>query len=246
MKLLCKLTALAVCVALFLSLASCADFGMGENEDDFKKYISGVHVLSKSGAKKYKIDEFNEDIALEDMDIPEIVKCEEYCYIGFRMAERYTVSVSEFAFFAKTESGSGVLELDFYIVDKMPTSIKNDDGEDVKLPSLDEEESQLPAESVQTSNEDGTDEEPETYEDDVFDPSKKFHGSTFLIGEEWNSVLLQFDGVRTVESGQYIVVRINNNCYSSNDDEEDGEEKTPAVSFTFNYLLFHFTNAHKK
>ena len=49
MKLLCKLTALAVCVALLLSLVSCADFGVGENEDDFKKYFSGVYVLSKSG-----------------------------------------------------------------------------------------------------------------------------------------------------------------------------------------------------
>jgi prepilin-type N-terminal cleavage/methylation domain-containing protein len=87
--------------------------------------------------------------------------------------------------------------------------------------------------------------ETEVYEKDVFDPSKRFHTSTFSIGEEWSSVLLQFDGSRTVEEKQYIVVRINNNCYVDSSSEEEGE-KIPAVSFTFNYLLFHITNAHKK
>ena len=79
MKLLCKLTALAVCVALILSLASCADFGVGENEDDFKKYFSGVYVLSKSSAEKYSIEKFNRDIHMEDMDIPIVVPYNEYC-----------------------------------------------------------------------------------------------------------------------------------------------------------------------
>ena len=29
-------------------------------------------------------------------------------------------------------------------------------------------------------------------------------------------------------------------------DDDEEEEKTPSVSFTFNYLLFHITDAHKK
>jgi hypothetical protein len=87
--------------------------------------------------------------------------------------------------------------------------------------------------------------ETEVYEKDVFDPSKRFHTSTFSISEEWSSVLLQFDGSRTLEEKQYIVVRINNNCYVESSSEEEGEV-IPAVSFTFNYLMFHITNAHKK
>ena len=244
MKLLCKLTALAVCVALLLSLASCADFGVGEDEDDFKKYFSGVYVVSEEGMQKYSIEDFNRDINIEDMEIPVIVECEEYCYIGFRVAEKYSVSLSEFAFFARSESGSGILELDFYVVDQMPTSIKNGEGEDVNLPSLDEDETQLPDESVQTEGESET--ETEVYEDEIFDSSKKFYGATFSVSEKWDSVLLQFDDVKTVEDGQYIVVRINNNCYFESDGEEDEEERTPSVSFTFNYLLFHFTDAHKE
>ncbi len=247
MKLLFKLTALAACIALLLSLASCTDFGVGENEDDFKKYLSSVHVLSEGGIKQYSIEVFNRDINIEDTDIPIVVPYDEYCYIGFQVSAGYNVSISEFAFFAKTISGEGVLELEFYVVDKMPTSIKNDSGEDVKLPSLDETETALPEESVPVESgsetEDATEDQTEIYEEELFDPSKRFHVSTFPIGEEWNSVLLQFDGEKTVKSGQYIVVRINNNCYTSSGEDE---EATPSVSFTFNYLLFHFTDAHKE
>ena len=247
MKIPCKLTALAVCVALLLSLASCADFGAGENEDDFKKYFSGVCVLSKSGAEKYSIEDFNRDIHMEDMDIPVVVPYNEYCYIGFRVSEEYTLSLSEFAFFAKTQSGEGELELEFYITDKMPSSIKDDDGNDVEMPGLDEGETQTPPESDANSetNSDGeTETETEIREEDLFIPANKFHTYTFSIGEEWNSVLLEFDGSKTIEPNQYVIVRINNNCYLSSDDE--GEEKTPSVSFTFNYLLFYITDAHKK
>lgn len=249
MKLLCKLTALAVCVALLLSLASCADFGAGENEDDFKKYFSGVYVLSKSGAEKYSIEDFNRDIHMEDMDIPIVVPYNEYCYIGFRVSEEYTLSLSEFAFFAKTQNGEGELELEFYITDKMPTSIKDDDGNDVEMPGLDEGETQTPPESdanseTNSDSETETETETEIREDDLFIPANKFHTYTFSIGEEWNSVLLEFDGSKTIEPNQYVIVRVGNNCYLSSNDE--GEEKTPSVSFTFNYLLFHITDAHKK
>ena len=246
MKILCKLTALAVCVALILSLASCADFGAGENEDDFKKYFSGVYVLSKSGAEKYSIENFNRDIHIEDMDIPVVVPYNEYCYIGFRVSEEYTLSLSEFAFFAKTQSGEGELELEFYITDKMPSSIKDDDGNDVEIPELDAEENQISQEidaDSETNSDSETETETEIREEDLFIPVNKFHTYTFSVGEEWNSVLLEFDGEKTIEPKQYVIVRVGNNCYFSSD---DGEEKTPSVSFTFNYLLFHITDAHKE
>lgn len=247
MRLPCKLTAVAVCAALLLSLASCVNFGVGEGEDDFKQYFSGVYVLSQSGAEKYSIEDFNRDINIEDMNVPVVIPCEEYCYIGFRVANGYTVSVSEFAFFARSEAGDGVLELEFYVVDQMPTSIKGDDGEDVSLPSLDETASSTEesTEAEGTDSEGATETETETQllEDEVFHPSNKIHVSGFSVSEEWDSVLLQFDGAKTLRSGQYIVVRIRNNCYSSQD---GGEVGTPPISFTFNYLLFHFTDAHKE
>ena len=247
MKLLCKLTALAVCVALLLSLSSCADFGVGENEDDFKKYFSGVYVLSKSGVEKYSIEDFNRDIHMEYMDIPIVVPYNDYCYIGFRVSEEYTLSLSEFAFFAKTQNGEGELELEFYITDKMPTSIRDDDGNDVELPELDTAETQMSQESdanSETNSDSETETETEIREEDLFIPANKIHTATFSVGEEWDSVLLEFDGSKTIEPKQYVIVRVGNNCYFSSDDEE--EEKTPSVSFTFNYLLFHITDAHKK
>ena len=78
MKRLWKLTALAVSLALLLSLASCADLGVGEGEDDFKEYFSGVHVLSRDGLEKYPMGDFNKEINLEDMEIPVIVDYAEY------------------------------------------------------------------------------------------------------------------------------------------------------------------------
>lgn len=247
MRLLLKLVALAICLSLVFPLASCADFGAGEDEDDFKKYFSGVYVLSKSGAEKYSIEDFNRDINMEDMDIPIVVSHNEYCYIGFRVSEEYTLSLSEFAFFAKTQNGEGELELEFYITDKMPTSIKDDDGNDVEVPELDTAETQMSQESdanSETNSDSETETETEIREEDLFIPANKIHTATFSVGEEWDSVLLEFDGSKTIEPNHYVIVRVGNNCYFSSDDEE--EEKTPSVSFTFNYLLFHITDAHKK
>lgn len=241
MKFFQKLTAIAVCGVCVLSLASCADFGVGESADDFKKYFSGVYVLSKKSAQKYPIEEFNGDIGMEDTEIPVVVPYQEYSYVGFRVDKQYDLSISEFAFFAKTESGTGVLSLDFYVVDSMPTSIKGEDG-DVEVPSLDDSEDGSDDNGDDRTGSADDDSDSTVTEDEIFTPINKFHTSTFLIGEEWDSVLLQFDGSKSVNAGQYVVVRINNNCYFS----DKAEEEDSSVSFTFNYLLFHFTDARKK
>ena len=256
MRTTARLTVALVLVALILSLTSCADFGVGESEDDFKKYFSGVYVLTKRGVDRYLIEDFNRDISLDDMDIPIAVPHGEYCYIGLRVAEGYTLSLSEFAFFAKSEAGDGVLELEFYIVDKMPTSIKDDTGADVEIPPTDVGENtdtEPPSDSESTAppdTEEGGEDTPPTdngdgelREEDVFISVNRFHTSEFNIGEQWNSILLEFDGSKTVNEKQFVIVRVNNNCYISTDEEE---ETNPSVSFTFNYLLFHFTDAHKE
>ena len=232
MKLIQKLTALAVCVTLILSLASCLDIGAGEGEDDFKMYFSGVYLLAANGSKKYvpekhTIDKFNNDISMEDNDIPEVVSDNEYCYIAFKVSDGYTLSVSEFAFHVRTNEGDGVLDLSFYVADTLPTSSKNDDSA---------------PDGSEGGDSGGTDED--VYEEDWVSSLNNFHSSIFSVGEEWNSVLLQFDSTQVATSGQYIVIRVNNNCLI-NTDSDDDEEKLAPVSFTFNYLLFYFVDARK-
>ena len=246
MKLIQKLTALAVCVTLILSLASCVDTGAGEGEDDFKMYFSGVYLLAASDSKKYvfekhTIDKFNNDISMEDNDIPEVVSDKEYCYIAFQVSDGYTLSVSEFAFHVRTNEGDGVLDLSFYVADTLPTSSDNDDG----APDG-SEGGESGTESGGNDGAEGTegDTDEDVYEDDWVSSLNNFHSSIFSVGEEWNSVLLQFDSTQVATSGQYIVIRVNNNCLLNTDSDDDEEKLTP-VSFTFNYLLFYFVDAHK-
>ena len=246
MKLIQKLTALAVCVALILSLASCVDTGAGEGEDDFKMYFSGVYLLAANGSKKYvlekhTIDKFNNDISMEDNDIPEVVSDKEYCYIAFKVSDGYTLSVSEFAFHARTNEGDGVLDLSFYVADTLPTSPKNDDGAPDGSEGG-ESGTESGGNDGDEGTEGGTDED--VYEEDWVSSLNNFHSSIFSVGEEWNSVLLQFDSTQVATSGQYIVIRVNNNCLI-NTDSDDDEEKLAPVSFTINYLLFYFVDAHK-
>ena len=246
MKLIQKLTALAVCVTLILSLTSCVDTGAGEGGDDFKMYFSGVYLLAANGSKKYvlekhTIDKFNNDISMEDNDIPEIVSDKEYCYIAFKVSDGYTLSVSEFAFHARTNEGDGVLDLSFYVADTLPTSSKNDDGAPDGSEGG-EGGTESGGNDGDEGTEGGTDED--VYEDDWVSSLNNFHSSIFSVGEEWNSVLLQFDSTQVATSGQYIVIRVNNNCLI-NTDSDDDEEKLAPVSFTFNYLLFYFVDAHK-
>ena len=240
MKQLLKPIAFAICLSVVFSLAACTDLGAGEHEDALFEYFSKVYVLSKSGTEQYDISHFNDDIDIDDVDIPVVVPYDEYCYIGFRVADEYTVSISEFAFFAKTLSGSGVLDLEFYIVDKMPTSVKDSEGNDVSVSTPDEEISNG-AESDIEAEEDSESETSENIrEEDLFVTENRFYTATFSVREEWDSVLLQFGGEKTVKGGEYVIVRIKNNCFSASD-----EETREPIAFTFNYLLFYINSAHK-
>jgi hypothetical protein len=222
------------------------DTGAGEGEDDFKTYFSGVYLLAANGSKKYAfekhtIDKFNNDISMEDNDIPEVVSDKEYCYIAFKVSDGYTLSVSEFAFHVRTNEGDGVLDLSFYVADTLPTSSKNDDGAPDGSEGG-ESGTESGGNDGDEGTEGGTDED--VYEEDWVSSLNNFHSSIFSVGEEWNSVLLQFDSTQVATSGQYIVIRVNNNCLI-NTDSDDDEEKLAPVSFTFNYLLFYFVDAHK-
>ena len=178
---------------------------------------------------------------MEDNDIPEVVSDKEYCYIAFKVSDGYTLSVSEFAFHVRTNEGDGVLDLSFYVADTLPMSSKNDDGAPDGSEGG-ESGTESGGNDGDEGTEGGTDED--VYEEDWVSSLNNFHSSIFSVGEEWNSVLLQFDSTQVATSGQYIVIRVNNNCLI-NTDSDDDEEKLAPVSFTFNYLLFYFVDAHK-
>ena len=50
MKKFLKLIALAICLSLAFSLASCTDLGAGEGEGALEEYFSKVYVLSDGGS----------------------------------------------------------------------------------------------------------------------------------------------------------------------------------------------------
>lgn len=70
MKFLRKTIGCCLC-AIFSMLfcTGCMDLGVGEDENAFKEYFSGVYVLSRTGIKQFNIAEFNRNITLEDMGI---------------------------------------------------------------------------------------------------------------------------------------------------------------------------------
>ena len=231
-----KLIASAVCLFLVASLASCADLGAGDGTSALGDYFSEVRVLSEEGGRKYSMSHFTDEIESENGEIPVVVAYEEYCYVGFLVADRYTLSLSEFAFFARSEKGNGVLDLEFYIVDQMPTDINGSDGGDASVSSPASEES---SEVEVGSETDSKSEETTLWEDQLLSDNR-FYGARFSIGEKWDSVLLQFDGAKTVKGGEYVVVRIKNNCASAT-----GEDTSEPIAFTFNYLLFYVNSAHE-
>ena len=240
MKFLRKTIVCCLCAIFSMSFyTGCIDLGVGEDENAFKKYFSSVYVLSRTGIKQFNIAEFNRNITLEDMGIPVVpaLGYGQYSYIGFRVAGNYEVSVDEFAFFAKTEEEAGQLDLEFYVVEHMPTKIQIDDENTSEGVPKDEEQTGEDSSDDPESDSSGeTDEESKDItEDEVFNDSSLCFVSHFSVQKEWNSVLLEFEKVEVIPPKWFIVVRIRNNCYIKNKDEEE----TPPVSFTFNYLMFH-------
>jgi hypothetical protein len=246
MKFLRKTIVCCLC-AIFsiLFCTGCVDLGVGEDENAFKKYFSSVYVLSRTGIKQFNIAEFNRNITLEDMGVPVVpaLGYGQYSYIGFRVAGNYEVSIDEFAFFAKTAGDAGQLDLEFYVVKHMPTKIQIDDENTADgIPKDDEQAGEnSSADSASASGGETGDESEDITEDEVFNESSLCFVSHFSVENEWNSVLLEFEEVEVVPPKWFIVVRIRNNCYIKNEDEEE----TPPVSFTFNYLMCHCADVRK-
>lgn len=249
MKVSKKLTALLMSVVTAFSLSSCVDLGVGDEDDSFKDYISSVLLLSPLGRTRRSIHRFNKDIHLGDTVInDDVVPYRAYSYIGFKVSTSYDVTVDEFALFAKLpdigvgEEGKEVeLEMYFYVDDHMPTKLGGLFGDDdVYLPEEpdytdDSDYDDAPLEEAPKDDEGNpTDREGEVTEDDL---QGKYFSSSMTVSSVWSSVLFEFEQPQEVKRGDYIIIKILNNCVAKDYDTADKN-----VRFTVNHLMFRFTH----
>ncbi len=262
MKKSLKWVALILCLLTVCSSVACMDLGMGEDEDDYKKYFSSVYLISPNGVTKKKYSYFDSEAELDDVfetdddgnivddafDLDDALAVKKigfqrFSYICFKASSDYTLTVDEFAFFARTQSGKGVLDIEFFVSEVLPTKIKDvDNGEDIYIPEDNGEDDEMykQTDTVQT-DEEGNIVESDEIGEEIFDSMQSFYSTKFDISEEWNSVHLVFNEPQMVGKGQvnqYVIVRIKNNSYIADSNEE-------SVKFTLNYPLFRFSEVIK-
>ncbi len=249
MKHLRRIIAVIWCIAIVFSICSCVDMGEGDDDVTFYKYFSNVSLLSHAGYQRLKIETFHE-FPENETEIEKVVEPHDYCYIAFRVSSIYTLSVNDFAFFAKAEDGTqGTLILEFFISDRIPTKLKNSgDDEYTYLPkdtaADNAAEDSAPETYTHETDENGESIEREEIDESIFDMSG-YAKTTFEVTDEWKSIYLAFDQPQTVDPEHYIVIRVKNNCYIADAETDPELADAQNVSFTFNYLMFNFSNVTK-
>ncbi len=255
-----RLILLFLSLSLLLSAVSCADMGVGEDETAFYDYFSFVYLISPEGGRATFIHQFNPIMSLEDTEeIKEVVPPRKYAYIAFCVAEDHTLAVDEFAFFFKgafsndAEADMGVRTvMDFYISDRIPTKLQGASGsEPVYLPDVSAGLPETGDEQVYEPEtaEDGSVVERDDEADESMFKKKAYATAVVEIGNGWGSAHLAFDTPQTVKEGQFVVIRIRNNCVIEQDDSNVAEgDNVPleAISFTFNHLMFRFGSVTKE
>ncbi len=258
-RVLCILSALCV----LLTAASCADMGAGEGEADFYNYFSKVYLISSSGMKKKDIENFNQGISMENSDeIEQVVDALPYSYIAFKVADGYTLEIDEFAFFFKgapTSQKEPALILDFFISNSIPSRILSESDSYVYLPEPESGDAELGTMQVdeiyihETDTQGAVETRPNEVDENVF-ADTGYDQEIVAVTESWESAHLEFDTPQTVTEGQYIVIRIRNNCVIKDSNKANAglpdwfelQKAQDEVEFTFNYLMFRFTSAVKK
>ncbi len=262
MKKSLKWVAFILCLCTVCSSVACMDLGEGEDEDDYKKYFSVVYLISPNGVTKKKYSYFdseaeldvvfetdeNGDIVDDDFDLDDVLAVkkigfQKFSYICFKASQDYTLTVDEFAFFARTQKGEGVLDIEFFVSDVLPTKMKDvDNGSDIYIPEDNGGDDEMHKQTdVAQTDENGNIVESGEIEEDIFNSMQSFHSAKFNISEEWESVHLVFDEPQMVgkeQINQYVVVRIKNNSYIAESSEE-------SVKFTLNCPLFRFSEVIK-
>ncbi len=216
---------------MVLCSVACADLGEGNGEEDFKNYFSNVHMYYTGGKKKksYKSFDFSDSLSsayetdeegnitdyfdVNDMVDAKSIGFKQFSYICFEVSDDHTLTVDEFAFFARTKSGEAILDIEFFASGSIPLIDDEDESETETGEEIDE---------------------------DAFTALENFASAKFYISEEWSSIHLEFGAPQRVgknEIYKYIIIRIKNN--SSLPDLEGNDQGD--VEFTFNYPIFRFT-----
>ncbi len=224
-----------LCILTPPFLGGCADMGAGTDEESYKTYFSKVLAVSEEGLVEREISDFNQDTEHVEVVIPH----KEYAYIGFKVSKDYAIKISEVAFFLCTSGAEASLDIEFYVSQEFPTKIQGENG-DVYLPDANEDTpingggAQVYVPETDSAGEVVTREN----ERDESVLQNSYYSTTVQAGAEWDSCLLEFGSIQTVESEWYIVIKILNNCY-------DGSVKEK-VELTFNHLMFYFDEAEQK
>ena len=241
-----------ILVATMLFLVACQDLGVGEDASSYQKYFSTIHALSHSGRTARETAAFLADIDLDTAeDMETVVPMDRYAYICMRVADGYEIAVEEFALFFKGAEGTdAILTMDFFVASKLPTKLQTDEDGAVYLPKddpiADEDQSTYAPETEEDTEGDSPDasspdREGETDEADFETSATKYFTATVHVEEQWSSAHFVFEnGAQTVGSGEYIVIRIENNLYSA-ENKEAGY-----ISFTFNYPMFRVVRVNGK
>ncbi len=219
---------------------ACADLGVGNGEEDFKNYFENVHMYYAGGKKKksYKSFDFSDSLSsayetdeegnitdhfdVNDMVDAKSIGFQKFSYICFEVSDDYTLTVDEFAIFARTRSGEAVLDIDFFASGSIPIIEDDESGESEETDT---------GENIETGEE---------IDEDAFTFMDNFANAKFHISEEWSSIHLEFGTPQDVGKTaiyKYIIIRIKNN---SSLPTQDGDEAGD-VEFTFNYPIFRFT-----
>ncbi len=225
--------------------------GKGDSETAFYDYFSSVFLFSlDNGLTKRSIKTFNENYPTDDSEPPVVVDPYEYCYVAFRVAKGYTLTVGEFAFYAKAVGAGGVLSLDFFITTAVPSAILDKNSDEYNYyPTNPDDDTSYEGEFQEPEKDDEGNDIPrddEVKEESLFSASLSYAKTQLRISpDEWNSTHLKFGEPQTVRAGEFIVIRVRNNCYISDEIFEEDAPEYEKLKFTFNYLMFYFSDIEK-
>ena len=187
------LSLLSLFILLF-ALTGCFELGSAYNtstqgkidEDAYYDAYGDVVLLDYDGSKStYSMSDFYNKDTVNDFECA--LESKEYTYLGIELEK--DLDIGEIVLYFNSPI-SATIGVSFYIVDEMPTIIAHVD-------------STGKVQNVKLSNEPSIDKRVAT-------------ASTRLVSNKWNSIYLKRTGTQSllhVKSEQFLLVRIENNCY---------------------------------
>ena len=196
---------LLLIVLVLLSLSGCYELGDYTSDEAYFEYFPSVELIEKDkSSKSYSVKDYfytEEGINDYETDVP----YKEYLYLAIKVDKDLLLNEFNLSFCGDTD---GTLQISIFILDKLPSNIRGYND-----PLYDEEGNEI------------------EYDDptEVF-ASKVIH----LAANEWISAyILNYSKNEyiTINQGQYIVLRFENNSFSGK------ESGLNVISFTTTNLL---------